>query len=135
MSKIIGIDLGTTNSVAAYMSGGKAVVIPSAEGDNLVPSVVAVDDKGNEIVGRPAKNQMVVNPENTIYSVKRLIGRRWKDAAIEKDKENLPFEMRESKSSGVEVKMGDKWYSPQEISAKILAKIKKDAEAFLGEEV
>jgi len=117
------------------MSGGKATVIPSAEGENLVPSVVAVDDKGNELVGRPAKNQMVVNAENTIYSVKRLIGRRWDDSALEEDKKNLPFDMRESKSGGVEIKMGEKWYSPQEISAKILGKIKKDAESFLGEEI
>lgn len=135
MSKIIGIDLGTTNSVASYMSGGKPAVIPSAQGANLVPSVVAVDDKGNELVGTPAKNQAVVNPKSTIYSVKRLIGRRWDDKEVEKDKKNLPFEMQKSSNGGVEVKMGDKWYSPQEISAKVLAKIKKDAEAFLGEEV
>ncbi|HEQ65383.1 MAG TPA: molecular chaperone DnaK, partial [bacterium] len=122
-------------SATSYMSGGKATVIPSAEGENLVPSVVAVDDKGNELVGRPAKNQMVVNAENTIYSVKRLIGRRWDDSALEEDKKNLPFDMRESKSGGVEIKMGEKWYSPQEISAKILGKIKKDAESFLGEEI
>jgi len=135
MAKIIGIDLGTTNSAAAYMSGGKATIIPSAEGEHLVPSVVAEDDKNNLIVGRLAKNQMVVNPEGTIYSVKRLIGRRWDDPAMKNDKKTLPFEMRESKTGGVEIKMKDKWYSPQEISAKILAKIKKDAEAFLGEEI
>lgn len=135
MSKIIGIDLGTTNSVIAYMAGGKPVVIPSAQGSNLIPSVVAVDDKGNELVGTPAKNQSVVNPKSTIYSVKRLIGRRWDDHDIEKDKKNLPFDMQKSDNGGLEVKMGDKWYSPQEISAKVLAKIKRDAEAYLGEEV
>lgn len=135
MGKIIGIDLGTTNSVMAYMSGGKPQVIPSSQGSNLIPSVVAFDDKGNELVGTPAKNQSVVNPTGTIYSVKRLIGRRWDDPEVKKDVKNLPFEMRESKNGGVEVKMGDKWFTPQEVSAKVLAKIKKDAEAYLGEEV
>jgi len=135
MSKIIGIDLGTTNSVVAYMSGGKAQVIPSAQGSNLIPSVVAIDDKGNEIVGAPARNQAVVNPTGTIYSVKRLIGRRWDDPEVKKDKANLPFEMQKSSNGGIEVKMGDKWFTPQEISAKVLAKIKKDAEDFLGETV
>ncbi len=135
MSKIIGIDLGTTNSVMAYMEGGKPNVIPNAQGGRLTPSIVAVGDKGEILVGNPAKNQAVTNPEGTIYSVKRLIGRSWDDPEVEKDKELLPFEMRKSESGGVEVKMQDKWYSPQEISAKILAKMKKDAEDFLGEEV
>jgi len=135
MSKIIGIDLGTTNSVMAYMEGGKPNVIPNAQGGRLTPSVVAVGDKGEILVGNPAKNQAVTNPEGTIYSVKRLIGRSWDDSEVKKDKELLPFEMRKSDSGGVEVKMRDKWYTPQEISAKILAKMKKDAEDFLGEEV
>ena len=135
MSKIIGIDLGTTNSVMAYMEGGKPNVIPNAQGGRLTPSIVAVSDKGEILVGNPAKNQAVTNPEGTIYSVKRLIGRSWDDPEVKKDKELLPFEMRKSESGGVEVKMKDKWYSPQEISAKILAKMKKDAEDFLGEEV
>jgi molecular chaperone DnaK len=135
MSKIIGIDLGTTNSVMAYMEGGKPNVIPNAQGGRLTPSVVAEDDKGEVLVGTPAKNQAITNPESTIYSVKRLIGRPWDDPEVKKDKELLPFEMRKSDSGGVEVKMGSKWYSPQEISAKILAKMKKDAEEFLGEEV
>lgn len=135
MAKIIGIDLGTTNSAVAYLSGGKSEIIPSSEGGRLVPSVVAVDDSGQTLVGTPAKNQAVTNPEGTIYSVKRLIGRRWDDEGVQKDKELLPFEMRKADNGGVEVKMADKWYSPQEISAKVLGKIKKDAEAFLGEEV
>lgn len=135
MAKIIGIDLGTTNSAVAYLSGGKSEIIPSSEGGRLVPSVVAVDDSGQTLVGTPAKNQAVTNPEGTIYSVKRLIGRRWGDEGVQKDKELLPFEMRKADNGGVEVKMADKWYSPQEISAKVLGKIKKDAEAFLGEEV
>ena len=135
MSKIIGIDLGTTNSAMAYMSGGKPNIIANAQGSRLTPSIVAVDDKGETLVGSPAKNQAVTNPEGTIYSVKRLIGRSWDDDEVMKDKELLPFDMRKSDSGGVEVKMGDKWYTPQEISAKILAKMKKDAEEFLGEKV
>jgi len=135
MGKIIGIDLGTTNSAMAYMSGGKPNIIPNAQGGRLTPSVVAVDDKGEILVGAPAKNQAITNPEGTIYSVKRLIGRSWSDPEVQRDKELLPFEMRESKSGGVEVKMGDKWYTPQEISAKILGKMKEDAEEFLGEKV
>ena len=126
MSKIIGIDLGTTNSAMAYMSGGKPNIIANAQGGRLTPSIVAVDDNGETLVGSPAKNQAVTNPEGTIYSVKRLIGRSWDDPEVQRDRELLPFEMRKSKSDGVEVKMGDNWYTPQEISAKILAKMKKD---------
>lgn len=135
MSKIIGIDLGTTNSAMAYMSGGKPNIIANSQGSRLTPSVVAVNDNGEVLVGAPAKNQAVTNPEGTIYSVKRLIGRSWDDEEVKKDRELLPFEMRKSSTGGVEVKMGDKWYTPQEISAKILAKLKKDAEEFLGEKV
>lgn len=135
MSKVIGIDLGTTNSVAAYLSGGKPTVISNSQGERLTPSVVALDDKGQELCGRPAKNQAVINPLGTVYSIKRLIGRSWDDKSVQQDRELLPFEMRKSKSGGVEVKMGDSWFTPQEISAKVLAKIKKDAEDFLGEEV
>jgi molecular chaperone DnaK len=135
MSKILGIDLGTTNSAMAYMSGGKPNIISNEQGGRLTPSVVATNDDGEIIVGQPAKNQAITNPEGTIYSVKRLIGRPWDDPEVQRDKKLLPFEMRESKSGGVEVKMGDKWYTPQEISAKILAKLKKDAEEFLGEDV
>ena len=135
MGKILGIDLGTTNSVMAYMSGGKPTVIANAQGSRLTASVVAVDDKGQTLVGAPARNQAVTNPLGTIYSVKRLIGRKWGDKEIERDKKVLPFEMREAKNSGVEVKMGDKWFTPQEVSSKILAKMKKDAEDFLGEEI
>jgi len=135
MGKIIGIDLGTTNSAMAYMSGGKPNIIANSQGGRLTPSVVAVDEKGETLVGSPAKNQAVTNPEGTVYSVKRLIGRSWDDTEVKKDKELLPFDMRKSGSDGIEVKMGDKWYTPQEISAKILAKMKKDAEEFLGEKV
>ena len=135
MSKIIGIDLGTTNSVMAFMEGGKPNIISNAQGSRLTPSVVAEDDKGESLVGNPAKNQSVINPEGTIYSVKRLIGRSWDDPEVKRDVKTLPFEMRKASNGGVEVKMGDKWYTPQEISAKVLAKMKKDAEEYLGQEI
>lgn len=135
MSKILGIDLGTTNSVMAYMEAGKPVVISNSQGSRITPSVVAVDDKGQELVGTPARNQAVTNPTGTIYSVKRLIGRTWDDPEVQRDRELLPFEMRKASNGGVEVKMGEKWFTPQEISAKILAKLKKDAEDFLGDKI
>ena len=135
MSKIIGIDLGTTNSAMSFMEGGKPNIIANAQGSRLTPSVVAEDEKGEILVGTPAKNQAVVNPEGTIYSVKRLIGRSWDNPEVKKDAKSLPFEMRKASNGGVEVKMGDKWYTPQEISAKVLAKMKKDAEEFLGQDV
>ncbi len=135
MSKIIGIDLGTTNSVMAFMEGGKPNIIPNAQGSRLTPSVVAQDEKGEILVGTPAKNQSVINPEGTIYSVKRLIGRSWDDPEVKRDVKTLPFEMRKASNGGVEVKMGDKWYTPQEISAKVLAKMKKDAEEYLGQDI
>jgi len=135
MSKIIGIDLGTTNSAMAFMEGGKPNIISNAQGSRLTPSVVAEDDKGESLVGTPAKNQSIINPEGTIYSVKRLIGRSWDDPEVKRDVKTLPFEMRKASNGGVEVKMGDKWYTPQEISAKVLAKMKKDAEEYLGQEI
>ncbi|MBN2015602.1 molecular chaperone DnaK [Candidatus Dojkabacteria bacterium] len=135
MSKILGIDLGTTNSVMAIMEGGQPKVIPNSQGQRLTPSVVAIDANGQEIVGIPAKNQMITNPENTIYSVKRLIGRRWKDPEVQKDINLLPFKIQESSKGGVDIKFGDKWVPPEVISAKVLAKLKSDAEQYLGEEV
>ncbi|MGI5897879.1 MAG: molecular chaperone DnaK [Candidatus Dojkabacteria bacterium] len=135
MGKIIGIDLGTTNSAMAYMEGGKPNIIANSQGGRLTPSIVAEDDKGEILVGTPAKNQAVMNPDGTIYSVKRLIGRSWDDPEVVKDKKLLPFEMRKASNGGIEVKMGEKWYTPQEISAKILGKMKKDAEDFLGEKI
>ncbi len=135
MGKIIGIDLGTTNSAMAYMEGGKPNIIANSQGGRLTPSIVAEDDKGEVLVGTPAKNQAVMNPEGTIYSVKRLIGRSWDDPEVVKDKKLLPFEMRKASNGGIEVKMGSKWYTPQEISAKVLSKMKNDAEEFLGEKV
>lgn len=135
MSKIIGIDLGTTNSAMAVMQGGQPTIITNKQGGRTTPSMVAEDDKGELIVGTPAKNQAVTNSKNTIYSVKRLIGRRWGDKEVERSLETSPYEIQKNDKKGVEVKMGDKWYSPQEISAKILQKLKADAEEFLGEEV
>ncbi|MBU0975597.1 molecular chaperone DnaK, partial [Patescibacteria group bacterium] len=135
MSKILGIDLGTTNSCMAVMEGGKPNVIPSVQGARLTPSVVAIDANGEEIVGIPAKNQMVTNPENTVYSVKRLIGRRWEDPEVQKDVNILPFKIQKSAKDGVEIKFGDKWVPSEVISAKVLAKLKSDAEEYLGEKV
>lgn len=134
MSKIIGIDLGTTNSAFAHMVAGKPEVIANAEGNRTTPSVVAVSKKGDRLVGQIAQRQRVTNPKDTIYGVKRLIGRKFNDKEVQKDIDILPFAI-EKAGSGVKVKMGDKSYSPEEISAMILAKIKADAEAYLGEKV
>lgn len=134
MSKIIGIDLGTTNSAFAHMVAGKPEVIANAEGSRTTPSVVAVSKKGDRLVGQIAQRQRVTNPKDTIYGVKRLIGRKFSDKEVQKDIDILPFAI-EKAGSGVKVKMGDKSYSPEEISAMILAKIKADAEAYLGEKV
>ena len=135
MAKIIGIDLGTTNSVGAVMEGGEPVVIPTAEGERLVPSVVAVNKNAERLVGRPARNQAVVNPENTIYSIKRFMGRKYDDEETGKALEVVPYKIDKAANGGIEVELGGKRYSPPEISAMILAKIKADAEAYLGEPV
>ena len=135
MAKIIGIDLGTTNSAVAVMEGGESKILENAEGNRTTPSIVAMS-KGNErLVGLLAKRQAITNPKNTISSVKRLIGRKFNDKEIERDKNWLPYEMAQSSHGGVEVKMGDKNYSPEEVSAFILGKLKADAEARLGEKV
>ncbi|HLB95505.1 MAG TPA: molecular chaperone DnaK [Patescibacteria group bacterium] len=134
MSKIIGIDLGTTNSVVATIEAGKPKVIPTAEGGNLLPSIVAENKKGERLVGQLAKRQAITNPENTIFSVKRLIGRRWEEEEVQKDLKLLPYKMVKA-GEGVKVVIGEKDYSPQEISAFILQKLKTDAESFLGEKV
>lgn len=134
MSKIIGIDLGTTNSVVSVMEGGDAVVIPSAEGGNTVPSIVAFNKKGERLVGQTAKRQAVVNPENTIYSIKRLMGRRIEDPETEKTKKMVPYDIvaGPQQDARVSVPVVNKTYSPQEISAFVLQKLKRDAEAYLG---
>lgn len=134
MGRIIGIDLGTTNSAFAYMVAGKPEVIANAEGNRTTPSVVAVNKKGERLVGQVAQRQRVTNPKNTIYGVKRLIGRKFTDKEVQKDIDIMPYEIVK-KGDGVAVKMGDKDYTPEEVSAMILGKIKTDAEAFLGEKV
>ena len=134
MSKIIGIDLGTTNSAFAYMVAGKPEVITNAEGDRTTPSVVAVTKKGERLVGKVAQRQRVTNPKNTIYGIKRLIGRKFTDKEVQRDVEISPYKIVK-KGNGVAVEMDGKEYTPEEISAMILSKIKADAEAFLGEKV
>ena len=134
MGKIIGIDLGTTNSAFAYMVAGKPEVITNAEGDRTTPSVVAITKKGERLVGKVAQRQRVTNPKNTIYGIKRLIGRKFEEDEIKHDLDIMPYEIVR-KGNGVAVKMDGKEYTPEEISAMILSKIKADAEAFLGEKV
>ena len=136
MGKIIGIDLGTTNSVCAVMMGGEPTVVPSAEGGRLFPSVVAVNPKtGERMVGQVAKRQAVVNPDNTVFSIKRFMGRKFEDAEVARALEIIPYRVTAAPNGDIRVWMGDKEYSPPEISAMILQKIKTDAEAFLGEQV
>src|SRR5512138_3049470 len=135
MAKIIGIDLGTTNSVAAVMQGGEPVVIPSAEGERLVPSVVAVNKNHERLVGRVARNQAITNPQNTIFSVKRFMGRKADDAEVERTKKRVPYAVSAAPNGDVRVVLDEKDYSPPEVSAMILSKIKRDAEAYLGETI
>lgn len=134
MGKIIGIDLGTTNSAMAVMQAGKAEIIANSEGNRTTPSVVAVNKGGERLVGQVARRQQVTNPKNTIYEVKRLIGRNFDDKEVQRDLKLMGYEIVKGKS-GTKVKMGDKEYSPEEVSAMILGKLKADAEAFLGEPV
>ncbi|MBM3206314.1 MAG: molecular chaperone DnaK [Candidatus Staskawiczbacteria bacterium] len=135
MSKILGIDLGTTNSAMSVVENGEPKIIENKEGARTTPSIVAISKAGERVVGVLAKRQAVTNPHNTIFSVKRLIGRKFSDAEVQKDRKNLPYEIRESSDGGVDVKMGDRWLNPAEISAMILQKLKADAEAKLGETI
>ena len=135
MARTIGIDLGTTNSVMATIEGGEPVVIPNAEGERLTPSVVAVTGSGERLVGRFARRQAVTNPENTVFSVKRFMGRKFSDPAVQRDKDLVPYKIQAAPNGDVQVKIGDRFYSPQEVSAMILQKLKADAEAYLGETV
>jgi len=132
MSKIIGIDLGTTNSAVAVVEAGKPKVIHSSEGRNIIPSVV---DVSKHIVGDVAKRQMVVNPKTTVFSIKRLMGRKYKDPEVQKDIKWLPYDIKEGRDGMAVVNVEGKDYTPQEISAMILGKIKTDAEAYLGGKV
>jgi len=134
MSKILGIDLGTTNSCIAIIEGGEPKVLENQEGNRTTPSVVAVSKTGERLVGQVAKRQAVVNPQNTVYSIKRLIGRHWDDEEVQRDLKILPFKIVRA-GEGVKVALGGKEYSPQEISAMILQKLKEDAEAKLGEKI
>ncbi len=134
MGKIIGIDLGTTNSAVAYMVAGKPEVITNSEGDRTTPSVVAITKKGDRLVGKVAQRQRVTNPENTIYGIKRLIGRKYEDKEVQDDRDILPYKIVK-KGEAVAVEMGGKEYTPEEVSAMVLSKIKADAEAYLGEKV
>mgnify|MGYP001075733527 FL=1 len=134
MSKIIGIDLGTTNSAFAYMVAGKPEVITNSEGDRTTPSVVAVTKKGDRLVGKVAQRQRVTNPKNTIYGIKRLIGRKFEDDEVQHDLDIMPYKIVK-KGNAVAVELDGKEYTPEEVSAMVLSKIKADAEAFLGEPV
>jgi len=136
MARSIGIDLGTTNSVMATMEAGEPTVIPTAEGARLLPSVVAVNPKtGERIVGQAARRQAVVNPENTIFSIKRFMGRKFDDEQVQRAIKNVPYKVAKAPNGDVRVIMGGKEFSPPEVSAMILAKMKTDAEAYLGDEV
>src|SRR3989344_2352518 len=135
MSKILGIDLGTTNSAMSIVEGGVPKILENVEGVRTTPSIVAFSKSGERLVGLLAKRQAVTNPKNTIYSVKRLIGRKFTDAEVQRDKTLMPYEIRASENNGVEVKINEKWYRPEEVSAMVLAKLKADAEAKLGEKI
>src|ERR1700716_2968089 len=136
MPRVIGIDLGTTNSAVAYMEGGEPTIIPNAEGGRITPSVVAFTKSGERLVGQVAKRQAITNPENTIYSIKRFMGRRFSDPEVQRSKNLVSYKIAEGKNGGVEVVLSDgRRLSPPEVSAMILGKLKTDAEAFLGDKV
>ncbi len=135
MPKILGIDLGTTNSAMAVVEVGEPKIIENKEGNRTTPSMIAVSKSGDRPVGLLAKRQAVTNPKNTLFSIKRLIGRKFSDSEVKRDREWLPYELKESANGGVEIKMGDKWFRPEEISAMVLQKLKQDAEEKLGEKI
>ncbi|MCH8200593.1 MAG: Hsp70 family protein, partial [Chloroflexi bacterium] len=135
MARTIGIDLGTTNSAMAVMEGGEPVIIPNAEGGRTTPSVIAINKAGERLVGQVAKRQGVTNPENTIFSIKRLMGRRLDDEEVQRDLKILPYKIDAAENGDARVWMGERSYSPPELSAMILQKLKADAEAYLGDEV
>jgi len=133
--KVIGIDLGTTNSCVAVMEGGEPVVIPNAEGSRTTPSIVAINKNGERLVGEVAKRQAITNPENTVYSIKRFMGRKFDDPEVDRDKRLVPYKVVRASNGDAWVEVQGKTYSPPEISAMILQKLKSDAEAYLGERV
>ena len=136
MAKVIGIDLGTTNSAMAYMEGGEPTIIPNAEGGRITPSVVAFTKNGERLVGQVAKRQSITNAENTIYSVKRLMGRRFTDPEVQRTMKMVPYKIQAAPNGGVEIVLGNgQKLTPPEVSAMILQKLKTDAEAYLGDKV
>src|ERR687893_1173478 len=135
MARTIGIDLGTTNSVVAVIEGGEPTVIPNAEGERLTPSVVAISSSGERLVGRLARRQAVTNPENTIFSIKRFMGRKFDDPQVQEAIKRVPYKVTRAANGDLRVLMGGKEYSSAEISAVILQKLKTDAEAKLGDKV
>lgn len=135
MAKVIGIDLGTTFSAVAVMEAGEPTIIPNAEGGRITPSVVAISKSGERLAGQVAKRQAITNPDNTIFSIKRLMGRKYDEPSVEYDRKLLPYKITKAKNNDAWVKMGDREYSPPEISAIILQKLKTDAEAYLGEKI
>src|SRR3954469_4205342 len=136
MPKVLGIDLGTTNSVMAVLEAGEPTVLDNAEGNRITPSVVAMNPKtGERMVGQVAKRQAITNPDNTVFSIKRFMGRKFDDPTLERDKQLVPYQLTAADNGDLRVKLGDKFYSPQEISAMILQKLKRDSEAYLGKPV
>src|SRR3989338_2731011 len=135
MAKILGIDLGTTNSAVAIIEAGAPKIIENAEGARTTPSIIAQSKTGERLVGLLAKRQAVTNPRNTVFQIKRFMGHNFDEEGVQKDIKNVPFEVRKGANNGIEVKMGETWYRPEEISAMILQKMKTDAETRLGEKV
>ena len=135
MGKILGIDLGTTNSAMAIVEVGQPRILENKEGMRTTPSIAAIGKNGERYIGVTAKRQAVTNPKNTVYQIKRFIGHSFDEPAVAKDRDAVPFETRKSSNGGIEVKMGDSWYRPEECSAMILQKLKRDAEARLGETI
>ncbi|MFN9716681.1 MAG: Hsp70 family protein, partial [Sphingomonadales bacterium] len=135
MGKVIGIDLGTTNSCVAVMDGGKPKVIENSEGARTTPSIVAFTKDGERLIGQPAKRQAVTNPDNTLFAIKRLIGRRFDDPLTKKDMGLVPYKITKGKNGDAWVKAGNEDYSPSQVSAFILQKMKETAESYLGETV
>ena len=133
--KIVGIDLGPTNSEIGVVEAGEPIIIENKEGNRMTPSVAAISKSGERLVGLLAKRQAITNHKNTIFSAKRLIGRRFNDSEVQKDKKLLPFDIKEAAKGGVEIKMGDKRHTPTEISAMVLQKLKSDAEDKLGQKI
>jgi molecular chaperone DnaK len=135
MAKILGIDLGTTNSAMAVVQGGEGVIIENAEGARTTPSIVAVSKAGERLVGLLAKRQAVTNPKNTIYGIKRFMGHKFTDEAVVRDRSIVPYKINQGPGAGVTVTLADKEYRPEEVSAMILQKLKQDAETKLGEKI